>query len=93
MGRAGLTGMPVTVTLYGRAGCHLCDEARTMIMALASTAGGVELHEIDIESDERLLAAYLERIPVVEIAGREVSELVLDRDEFARALAVHTVGP
>ena len=75
------------VTLYGRPGCHLCDEAREQLLAL--TAGRVELREVDIESDDRLLAAYLERIPVVEVDGREVSELVLDRD--AVRLALHTV--
>ena len=83
--------MPVAVTLYGRPGCHLCDEARATILALGPEAGEIELREVDIESHERLLAAYLERIPVVEVEGREVGELVLDPDEFERAL--HTVRP
>jgi glutaredoxin len=83
--------MPVAVTLYRRPGCHLCEEARATILALGPGAGGIELREIDIESDERLLAAYLERIPVVEVEGREVGELIVDRDELRRAL--HTVRP
>jgi glutaredoxin len=77
------------VTLYGRPDCHLCDEARAAITEIAD--GRIELREVDIESDDRLLTTYLERIPVVEVAGRVVSELVFDRDAFARAL--HTVGP
>lgn len=80
---------PVQVTLYGRPGCHLCDEAREEILALGS--GRIDLREVDIESDERLLAVYLERIPVVEVGGLEVSELELDGDAFSRAL--HTVDP
>ena len=79
----------VVVTIYGRPGCHLCDEAKAAIVELAGER--IELRELNIESDERLLRAYLERIPVVEVDGREVSELVFDRDAFARAL--HTVGP
>jgi glutaredoxin len=79
------------VTLYGRDGCHLCDEARAAIVGLAADLDGVELREIDIEADDRLLAAYLERIPVVELDGREVSELAFDRDAFFDAL--HTVRP
>ncbi|MGH2986273.1 MAG: glutaredoxin family protein [Solirubrobacterales bacterium] len=79
------------VTLYGRDGCHLCDEARASILALADELGGIELREVDIDADEGLLAAYLERIPVVELDGREISELEFDRDAFRRAL--HTVGP
>jgi glutaredoxin len=75
------------VTLYGRPGCHLCDEARTAIQEF----DGIELREVDIESDDRLFAAMLERIPVVEVDGVEVSELVFDRDAFSSAL--HTVRP
>jgi glutaredoxin len=78
------------VTLYGRDGCHLCDDARRSIVALADELDGIELQEVDIEADDRLFAAYLERIPVVELDGREVSELEFDRDAFLDAL--HTVG-
>ena len=81
--------MTQLVTLYGRPGCHLCDEARDAIIELA--AGEIELREVDIESEDRLLKRYLERIPVVEVDGQVVSELVFDRDAFMRAL--HTVGP
>ncbi len=77
------------VTLYGRPGCHLCDEARDAIADFVDDR--IELREIDIESEDRLLKRYLERIPVVEVDGRIVSELVFDRDAFTRAL--HTVGP
>ena len=78
------------ITLYSRTGCHLCDEARELILA---TADGLELElrEIDIESDAALLAAYLERIPVVELDGREIGELDIDGDELRDAL--HTVRP
>ncbi len=79
------------MTLYGRDGCHLCDEAREAIRGLAVQLGGIELREVDIESDDGLLATYLERIPVVEVDGREISELALDPDELRRAL--HTVRP
>ena len=77
------------VTLYGRAGCHLCDEARERILALSDGGRAIELREVDIDADDRLLAAYLERIPVVEVDGREVSELEFAGVAFERAL--HTV--
>jgi glutaredoxin len=79
------------VTLYGRPDCHLCDEAREEIVRLARRSDGIELREIDIEADDGLMRTYLERIPVVEVDGRIVSELSFDRDAFSRAL--HTVGP
>jgi glutaredoxin len=71
---------PRTVVLYGRPDCHLCEEARAALERLR--AGGVEfeLEEVDIERDEELHRRYLERIPVVELAGEIVSELHLDED-------------
>jgi glutaredoxin len=75
------------VTLYGRPGCHLCDEARAAILAL----DGIDLREVDIESDDRLFAAMLERIPVVEVEGRVVSELEFDAEVFTAVL--HTLSP
>jgi glutaredoxin len=74
--------MSAEVVLYGRDGCHLCDEAREAILGF----DGIELHEVDIESDDGLLAAMLERIPVVEVEGAVVSELIFDRDAFSAAL-------
>jgi glutaredoxin len=59
------------VTLYGKPGCHLCDEARA---ALAE----FEVHEVDISADPRLHARYGERIPVVEVDGEEVCHFVVD---------------
>jgi glutaredoxin len=75
------------VVLYGRPGCHLCAQARSAILAFDR----VELREVDIETSDSLLAEMLERIPVVEVAGRVVSELEFDRDAFSAAL--HTVSP
>ena len=82
--------MSTVVTLYGRADCHLCDEARAALLALRANGRAFELLEVDIEADERLLAAYLERIPVVEIEGEVVSELLLDEDAVRARL--DTVG-
>jgi glutaredoxin len=67
------------VTVYSRPGCHLCTEAIEAIVAMHEEGHRFELIEIDIESDEALLRRMLERIPVVEVDGEVVSELVLDR--------------
>ena len=83
--------MTVLLTLYTRPDCHLCDEARATILALRAELPELRLREVDIESDPRLHAAYLERIPVVEVGGEVVSELVLDGDRLRRKL--DTVHP
>lgn len=74
------------VVLYGRPGCCLCDDARTVLERVRASHP-FELRERDIESDERLLAAYLERIPVVAIDGVERFELVVDERELVRRLS------
>jgi glutaredoxin len=66
------------VILYTRPGCHLCDEARDAILGLRDEGLAFALREVDIERDERLHAELGERVPVVEVAGEIVSELVLD---------------
>ena len=66
-----------TVTLYGRHGCHLCDDARAALERVRAEHP-FELEEIDIERDEELFKRYLERIPVVSIDGEELCELFLD---------------
>ena len=67
------------VVVYSRPGCHICEEAFAQIAALHDQGYRFDLHEVDIESNDLLLRRYLERIPVVEIDGLEVSELILDR--------------
>jgi glutaredoxin len=66
------------VVVYSRPGCHLCEEALEALLALRSGGYRFELREVDIESEELLLRRMLERIPVVEVDGEEVSELVFD---------------
>jgi hypothetical protein len=67
------------IVVYSRPGCHLCEEAIAAIAGLHGEGYRFGLHEIDIESDELLLRRLLERIPVVEVDGAVVSELVLDQ--------------
>ena len=66
--------------LYARPDCHLCDEARVALERLRADGLDFEIEQIDIDSDDRLLRRFLERIPVVELNGEIVSELGLDAD-------------
>jgi glutaredoxin len=80
------------VTLYSRPGCHLCDEARALILSIRESGGGFELEEIDIDKDDQLHARFLERIPVVEVDGVGVAELHLDPGALHAALAERGIG-
>jgi hypothetical protein len=75
------------VVLYGRDGCCLCDDAREILLQVRSRRPFV-LEERDIEDDDTLLSAYLERIPVVAIDGVEQFELFVDETELERRLDI-----
>lgn len=66
-----------TIDLYGRPGCHLCDDARAQLEALQAELG-FGLAEHDIEADDDLLRRYLERIPVVALDGEELFDFFVD---------------
>ncbi len=57
------------VTLIGKPGCHLCDDARRVISEVCATTG-VTWEELSIEEDPALFDEYWERIPVVLVDGR-----------------------
>lgn len=78
---------PAQVVLFGREGCHLCDEARASLIALLAEGLRFELIEVDIESEEALHRKLLELIPVIEIEGERVSELIPDLDAVRARLA------
>ena len=73
------------VVLFGREGCCLCDEAREVLLRVRDRRPFV-LREHDIETDDALLRAYLERIPVVTIDGVEAFEFFVDESELLRRL-------
>jgi Glutaredoxin-like domain (DUF836) len=73
------------VVLYGREGCCLCDEAREMLLRIRARRP-FALRERDIDRDDALQRAYLERIPVIEIDGVEEFELLIDEAELGRRL-------
>ena len=80
-----------TITVFTRPECHLCADAVGRIGEILGEGRAFELRQVDIESSDELLAAYLERIPVVEVDGVEVSELEFDDRAFRQAVGL-TVG-
>jgi hypothetical protein len=75
------------VVLYGRPGCHLCEDARVLLERVRAELP-FELIERDIERDQELLRRFLERIPVVTLNGEELFELFVDE----QALRAHLVA-
>jgi glutaredoxin len=61
------------VTLYGKPGCHLCEDAREIVERVRSQHP-FELREVDVSLDPVLHREYGERIPVLEVDGEELFE-------------------
>ena len=78
--------MTPEVVLYGRPGCHLCDDARAALLRVRERAT-FALEEVDIEADDALLRRYLERIPVVALDGRELFDFFVDEPALLEALS------
>jgi glutaredoxin len=73
------------VTLYGKPGCHLCDDARVIVTQVCAELG-VGWHEIDITQDEQLFKEYGEQIPVTFVDGRQHDFWRVDPVRLKRAL-------
>ena len=55
--------MTARVTLYGKPGCHLCDDAREVIARVCADLG-TSYDEVDITADPDLQRAYGEPRPL-----------------------------
>ena len=77
------------VVLYTREGCCLCDDARIVLERVhADEPSAFVLQERDIDADDALHRAYLERIPVVTIDGEEAFELFVNEPELRQRLGI-----
>lgn len=65
------------VVLYSRPGCHLCDDAREVLLAERARTP-FDLSVISVEGDDELERAYGIRIPVVLVDGVERFEFEVD---------------
>ena len=82
-----MSGRP-RVTLYTRAGCHLCDDAKRVLDAARPRAEfDLEVIDIDLPQNAASLHLYNEEVPVVAIDGRKAFKYGLDMNEFLKRLA------
>lgn len=77
----------VTVTLIGKPGCHLCDDARAVVTEVIAGREGVELVELSIVDDDALHARYWDEIPVVLLDDAVHTIYRVDAERLRAALA------
>jgi len=79
--------IPVDVKIYSRADCHLCEEAKSTIEAVADEVDTpVRVEEVDVDTDETLRAEYGERVPYVFVDGWPAFKYEVDAEELRRQL-------
>ena len=76
------------VTLYGRTGCHLCEDALKVLESLKDELN-FEIEEILIDGNEELQGLYGERIPVTHIDGIHHDYWRVDPERFRSSLEKH----
>ena len=65
------------MTLYGKPGCHLCDDARAVVERVRADHP-FELREVDVSLDAVMLREYGERIPVLALNGEELFDYFVE---------------
>ena len=86
----------IDLTLIGKSGCHLCDEARVTVNAVVGAFRAeytgvarhiqVNLVEHDILVDEELWNKYSEEVPVLLINGKQVAFWRIEEDRVFEQL-------
>ena len=74
------------VRLYGRPGCHLCDEARTVVAAVCAELGE-HFEELSIDDDAELAVRFAHEIPVTFVDGAQHDFWRVDPERLRRALS------
>jgi glutaredoxin len=77
--------MTARVTLYGKPGCHLCDDARAVVELVCAELGE-SFDEISILDDPALVERFGEEIPVTFVDGRQHDFWRVDADRLRAAL-------
>ena len=73
------------MTLYSKPGCHLCDDARTVVEQVCTELGETYV-EVDVVSDPELFRRYGEEIPVTFVDGAQHDFWRVDPDRLRTAL-------
>jgi len=76
----------ISIILYSRPGCHLCDEMKAVVNRVARHTP-IALTEIDITSDPDLEARYGIEIPVLMLEGKKMAKYRVTEEALRRMLA------
>ena len=77
----------ITITIYSRPGCHLCDEMKAVVQrTLKGAHATAHVEEIDISTDPDLESRYGVEIPVLLVDGKKAAKYRVSESDLARML-------
>ena len=76
----------ITVTIYSRSGCHLCDQMKAVVERVGRSVA-LAVEEIDVSTDPALEARYGSEIPVLLVGGTKAAKYRVTEDELRRILS------
>ena len=75
----------MNVTIVGKPGCHLCDEARVIVEQVCAETGAT-WDEVSVLEDVALFDSYWDQIPVLLINGKVHNYWRIDPERLTKAL-------
>jgi glutaredoxin len=75
------------LTLIGKPGCHLCDDAEVAVRSVLDDFSEVSLEKENILENPDLFQKYAEQIPVLLINGQIHNYWRIDTERLREALA------
>ena len=78
----------ITLTIYSRPGCHLCEDMKQLVATtVRRMSAAATIAEVDISTDADLEARYGEEIPVLLADGQKVAKYRVTEPELRRILS------
>ena len=75
----------IKVEIYSKPECHLCDEAKSVLVKVQQEVP-FDFLEVDITSNRELFTEYKEQIPVVFICGKKAFKFRVNEKELRKKL-------
>jgi glutaredoxin len=76
----------VSVEMMAKPGCHLCDDARAIVMTVLDDFPEAEFIEHNILDDAEMFESLKNDIPVIVVNGRRHAQWRVDEDSLRAAL-------
>lgn len=77
----------ILLTLIGKPGCHLCDDAEVAVQSVLEDFSAVSFEKENILENPNLFEKYSEQIPVLLINGQIHNYWRIDTERLREALA------